>query len=163
MEEIYREHEAYDMNKKSLWMKIIWWVYILLLFCIVILKFGGSVSELGNRISAVPFGTNYNLIPFKSIGEQLEHFSEGWARFNLMGNIIPFAPFGFLLPMVSEKETTLLKVLRDGFLFVLFAEIFQFFTRLGTFDVDDIILNMSGVFVGYLLIRFCTVIRKRER
>ena len=88
--------------KRKLLIKVIWWIYFVLLFGIVIIKFRGSFSELLIKMESTPFGTNYNLIPFKSIGEQLSHFSEGWARFNLLGNIIPFVPFGFLLPVVSE-------------------------------------------------------------
>ena len=32
---------------------------------------------------------------------------------------------------------------------VLFIEIFQYMTRLGSFDIDDIILNMISVLSGY--------------
>ncbi len=140
--------------KRKLLIKVIWWIYFVLLFGIVIIKFRGSFSELLIKMESTPFGTNYNLIPFKSIGEQLSHFSEGWARFNLLGNIIPFVPFGFLLPVVSEKINSFIKILFAGFGFLLFVEVFQFFTRLGSFDVDDIFLNMLGIFIGYLLIWF---------
>ena len=140
--------------KRKLLIKVIWWIYFVLLFGIVIIKFRGSFSELLIKMESTPFGTNYNLIPFKSIGEQLSHFSEGWARFNLLGNIRPFVPFGFLLPVVSEKINSFIKILFAGFGFLLFVEVFQFFTRLGSFDVDDIFLNMLGIFIGYLLIWF---------
>ena len=140
--------------KRKLLIKVIWWIYFVLLFGIVIIKFRGSFSELLIKMESTPFGTNYNLIPFKSIGEQLSHFSEGCARFNLLGNIIPFVPFGFLLPVVSEKINSFIKILFAGFGFLLFVEVFQFFTRLGSFDVDDIFLNMLGIFIGYLLIWF---------
>lgn len=140
--------------KRKLLIKVIWWIYFVLLFGIVIIKFRGSFSELLIKMESTPFGTNYNLIPFKSIGEQLSHFSEGWARFNLLGNIIPFVPFGFLLPVASEKINSFIKILFAGFGFLLFVEVFQFFTRLGSFDVDDIFLNMLGIFIGYLLIWF---------
>lgn len=140
--------------KRKLLIKVIWWIYFVLLFGIVIIKFRGSFSELLIKMESTPFGTNYNLIPFKSIGEQLSHFSEGWARFNLLGNIIPFVRFGFLLPVVSEKINSFIKILFAGFGFLLFVEVFQFFTRLGSFDVDDIFLNMLGIFIGYLLIWF---------
>ena len=133
--------------KRKLLIKVIWWIYFVLLFGIVIIKFRGSFSELLIKMESTPFGTNYNLIPFKSIGEQLSHFSEGWARFNLLGNIIPFVPFGFLLPVVSEKINSFIKILFAGFGFLLFVEVFQFFTRLGSFDVDDIFLNMLGIFI----------------
>ena len=149
--------------KKKLLMKIIWWIYFALLFGIVIIKFRGSLSELFVKIESTPFGTNYNLIPFNSIGEQLSHFSEGWARFNLMGNVIPFIPFGVLLPMISEKANSFIRVLFIGMGFVLFVEVFQFFTRLGSFDVDDVILNMFGILIGYLIVWFGSTIRDRKR
>lgn len=149
--------------KKRVLLKVIWWVYILLLFGIVIIKFRGSISELSVKMVSTPFGTNYNLIPFRSIGEQLKHFTEGWARFNLLGNMIPFVPFGFMLPMIFEKANSLIRVLIVGFSVILFAEVFQFFTRLGSFDVDDIILNMLGIFIGYLLMWFCIIIRNGKR
>ena len=152
-----------DKMKKNLLIKIIWWIYIVLLFGVVIIKFRGSFSELFAKIESTPFGTNYNLIPFSSIGVQLNHFSEGWAIFNLLGNIIPFIPFGFLLPMISHKATSLVNALFIGFWFILFVEIFQFFTRLGSFDVDDIILNLFGIFIGYLIIWSGNTIRSRKR
>ena len=149
--------------KKKLLMNIIWWIYFALLFGIVIIKFRGSLSELFVKIESTPFGTNYNLIPFNSIGEQLSHFSEGWARFNLMGNVIPFIPFGVLLPMISEKANSFIRVLFIGMGFVLFVEVFQFFTRLGSFDVDDVILNMFGILIGYLIVWFGSTIKDRKR
>lgn len=153
------EINLYNREKKLI-IKVIWWVYILLLFGIVIIKFRGSVSELYIRMAATPFGTNYNLIPFKTIGEQLKNISEGWVRYNLLGNIIPFAPFGFLLPMSFEKVNSSVRVLFVGFTFILFAEIFQFFTRLGSFDADDIILNMIGIMGRYFLLLLRVVKRK---
>ena len=57
-----------DKMKKKLLIEIIWWIYLVLLFGIVIIKFRGSFSELFAKIESTPFGTNYNLIPFRSIG-----------------------------------------------------------------------------------------------
>lgn len=125
----------------------------LLLFVFVIIKFRGSFAELYNKIVSTPFGTNYNFIPFHSIGYQLAHFSEGWAKFNLLGNILPFLPFGFLLPSVYHKINTTAKMMITAILFVVFLELFQFFSRLGSFDIDDVILNTFGIYIGYLVKR----------
>ncbi len=139
------------MKRRERIFKMIWWIYILLLFLVVIIKFRGSFMELWNNIFSGTNGTNYNIVPFRTIGVQLEHVSEWWALRNLLGNIIPFMPFGFLLPVVFPKVKSAFKVLISGFTFIVFAEVFQFITRLGSFDVDDIILNMLGVCLGYLL------------
>ncbi|WP_316931252.1 VanZ family protein [Chryseobacterium sp. P1-3] len=34
------------------------------------------------------------------------------------------------------------------------AEALQYFTRMGIFEVDDIILNTFGVYLGWLLCRY---------
>lgn len=72
-----------------------------------------------------------------------------WALKNLLGNLLPFVPFGFLLPIAYPRIKAFFKVFVVGIFAVLFIEIFQYMTRLGSFDVDDIILNMVGVLIGY--------------
>lgn len=37
------------------------------------------------------------------------------------------------------------------FISVIGIEVFQFVTMLGFFDVDDIMLNMTGCIIGYLI------------
>lgn len=144
------------MKTQRSFMKLIWWSYVLLLLALVVMKFRGSFAALGARIEATPFGTNYNLLPFSTIRECLTHFSAGWARYNFFGNIIPFLPFGFLLPLAYQKADSWSKVIATGGLFILCIELFQFFTRLGSFDVDDILLNMLSIACGYLIKRLIT-------
>lgn len=73
---------------------------------------------------------------------------------NLVGNVVLFIPLGFLLPRIWPK-------LRNFFLFlltctamILTVEALQLFTLLGSFDIDDVILNLAGMFLGYFL-SFC--------
>ena len=134
-------------------LKIIWWLYIALLFIVVVVKFKGSFYELSDRISSYSMqGTiNYNLTPFRSMSTQIEYITQWWALKNLLGNIIPFIPFGFLLPITYKKFRSGISVFFIGLASILFIEIFQFFTKLGSFDVDDIILNMIGIVCGYLM------------
>ncbi len=149
------------MKNRKMLLRTIWWVYILLLLVVVTIKFRGSVSALADKICSTEFGTNYNLVPFKTIGTQLEHISEGWAVINILGNIIPFVPFGFLLPVCFKKTKTFKNVFTVGFFFIILLEAFQFITRLGSFDVDDIILNMIGIIFGYILLRVLQLVLRR--
>ena len=141
------------MKKQNKTLIIIWWVYIVLLFVVVVVKFKGSFYELSDRIHSYSEqgSMNYNLIPFRSISDQISRITQWWALKNLLGNIIPFAPFGFLLPITYRKFNSAIKVLPIGLASILLIEIFQFFTKLGSFDVDDIILNMIGIVCGYLM------------
>ena len=147
--------------KRGVW-KLLFWTYLLFLFVFVILKFTGSVQDLLDRMAAEPYGKTYNLEPLATIKIQLRHWSEGWARFNLIGNTVAFVPFGFLLPLTYRKRCSLFAVLLLGLMFVLFAEALQLYTNLGTFDVDDIILNMSAIFLGYLPVGISGIFRKRK-
>ena len=153
------------MRKRGKTLKIIWWMYIALLFIFVVIKFKGSFYELSDRVNSYSMqgSINYNLIPFRSMSAQIEYITQWWALKNLLGNIIPFIPFGFLLPTAYKKFSSTINVFSAGLASVLFIEIFQFFTKLGSFDVDDIILNMIGIVCGYLMFLAVDRIFVRER
>lgn len=77
-----------------------------------------------------------------------------WKPFllNVVGNIIAFMPFGFLLPKVFEKTRTLFLIILFSFEMSLFAELIQLIFQLGCFDVDDLLLNTFGGFLGFLVL-----------
>jgi glycopeptide antibiotics resistance protein len=141
-------------NKKMI--QAIWWIYIFLLFVIVVVKFNGSLVELKDRIHTFSSedARNYNLMPLANIKIQLTHISEWWALRQILGNIVPFMPFGFLLPIVYSKINSFFKVFITGILSILFIELFQLFTNVGSFDVDDILLNIVGIMCGYVVLIF---------
>lgn len=75
----------------------------------------------------------------------------------VLGNIIMFIPFGFLGWIIPELKK--LKPLIFGFIScIVIVEALQYFTRMGIFEVDDIILNTFGVYLGW---EFCRMIEKR--
>ena len=141
------------MRKQGKSLKIIWWLYIAFLFVFVVVKFKGSFYELSDRINSYSMqgSINYNLTPFRSMSTQIKYITQWWALKNLLGNIILFIPFGFLLPITYKKFSSTISVFFIGLTSILLIEIFQFFTKLGSFDVDDIILNMIGIVCGYLI------------
>ena len=153
------------MRKQGKILIIIWWLYIALLFVFVVVKFKGSFYELSDRINSYSRSgsINYNLIPFSNMSYQIRRITQWWALKNLLGNIIPFVPFGFLLPITYKKFNSAIKVLSIGLVSILLIEIFQFFTKVGFFDVDDIILNMIGIVCGYLMLLVVNRIFIKER
>lgn len=73
---------------------------------------------------------------------------------NIFGNIIMFTPFGFLgivFPKLNDFKTLMINFLSG----IIIIESLQYFTRLGVFDIDDIILNTIGVAIGFWVYRFC--------
>ncbi|MCW1960717.1 VanZ family protein [Chryseobacterium viscerum] len=75
----------------------------------------------------------------------------------VLGNIIMFIPFGFLGWIFPDLRK--LKPLLFSFIScIIIVEALQYFTRMGIFEVDDIILNTFGVYLGW---EFCRMIEKR--
>ena len=98
----------------------------------------------------------YNLTPFKEIMRFILYRREvGFSAFfiNVFGNVIAFMPMGFFLPAVTGKELNGVQILLLCFLLSLSVETVQLLTRIGCFDVGDMILNTLGGWLGYLVNR----------
>ncbi len=105
----------------------------------------------------------YNLELFKEIKRFWEHRDTLGihAMTNLVGNVIIFIPFGFFMPMAS-KYRSFLSTFACGFLLSLGVEIFQLVTKIGSFDVDDLLLNTIGACIGYFGFSICCLIRRKN-
>ncbi|WP_294248982.1 VanZ family protein [uncultured Chryseobacterium sp.] len=66
------------------------------------------------------------------------------------GNIIMFVPFGFL-GWAYPKLMGIKPLLFTFISAITIVEGFQYFTRMGIFEVDDILLNTSGMYLGFLI------------
>ncbi len=110
--------------------------------------------------SALP---EYNLIPFKTILNLIINFKyfelEVWV-YNLFGNIAAFIPLGILLPVVLGMKRKLTATVVFSMVFLLSAEAAQLIFRVGVFDIDDIILNMAGVILGYVIYKLIVRLSK---
>lgn len=77
------------------------------------------------------------------------------------GNIVMFIPFGLLgwiFPKLNDLRTLLFTFISA----IIIIEALQYFSRLGIFEVDDIILNTFGVILGFLIKRFMEKQLKNE-
>ena len=75
------------------------------------------------------------------------------AFINLVGNVVMFIPLGFFQPYLSPKLRTWLKTMLFTTVLILTGEVVQYLTMLGSCDVDDLILNLAGAWIGYILWR----------
>ena len=82
------------------------------------------------------------------------------AAMNILGNIVMFLPLGVFLPILWAKLQKVWKAISVGLVMILCIEICQLFTLRGRCDVDDVLLNMLGVILGYTCWRFC---RKKKK
>jgi glycopeptide antibiotics resistance protein len=96
--------------------------------------------------------TTSNFIPMKTILYYLGgNQSAIVAKDNLLGNIIAFGPLGFLLPIAISKMNKLKQIFVISAALSLILEVIQLITGLGQFDVDDIILNVLGSILGFII------------
>ena len=105
----------------------------------------------------------YNLVLFREIRRFWNYRDQIglFAMFtNLFGNVIIFMPFGFFMPMASRYRSCFSAVFYS-FGLSLCVETFQLLTRVGSFDVDDLLLNTVGGLAGYVIFAVCAVIRSR--
>lgn len=106
----------------------------------------------------------YNLVLFQEIKRfwEYRHQVGIFAMFtNLFGNVIIFMPFGFFMPMAS-KYRSFLATTFSSFGLSLCVETFQLVTKVGSFDVDDLLLNTIGGVAGYLVFVICAAIRRKH-
>ncbi len=113
-----------------------------------------------------PYTTyQYNLELFREIKRYLlyrEQIGDIYFGINLLGNVVVFMPFGFLVPVLYREQRkgvvyrghylrSGLFVTWLGFQFSLAIETIQLVTKVGCFDVDDMFLNTIGVVLGYIM------------
>lgn len=93
----------------------------------------------------------YNLTPFTEINRYIQgrNLATELSIINLLGNIVVFMPFGILVPMISQKERRSYMIFLLTVELSLVIEVIQLFTRRGSFDVDDLLLNTVGGLLGY--------------
>ena len=101
-----------------------------------------------------------NLRPLKTIRAYLyvlqnreEVYLLRIAAFNLFGNVVLFIPYGIILPYLFRRMRELWKVMVAGVVTVVCVELLQIATLRGSCDVDDLILNMMGILIGYIVFR----------
>ena len=106
----------------------------------------------------------YNLVPLLEIKRFWNHreLLGSFAVFvNLAGNVLAFVPFGFFLPILNRNTRGLLRMGLFTFEFSLMIETIQLVSKVGTFDVDDLILNTLGGILGYGAFTLCDYVRRK--
>jgi len=142
------------MVKKQILWRALFAVYAALMLWLL---FG---QRLGSTVYEQNLAEGMNLHPFATLSMYWMLLMQGASPYyirhaviNLAGNVIMFVPLGFLLPCLFPVQRRLWKTTLVSLCVLVIVEATQFITRLGTCDVDDLILNLIGVIAGYLIWR----------
>lgn len=124
-------------------------LFIVYLFLLAYLLF---LSPYYGRTLGVP--REYNLIPFKTIKNYIVYRRYVTTQIfytNILGNVLAFMPMGFFVPILFRHKRTFVEVIIVSLLISLIVELLQYRLVVGSFDVDDIILNTIGGGLGFIM------------
>lgn len=150
------------MSRPHALRRVVFWLYCVLM---LYLLFFQRVPFLSEETYLLTLRRNLNYIPGDTILRfyRLMRYYPGYRRaaiVNLFGNIGMFIPLGFGLPWVYKRLRRFWKTLLTAAGLIVCVELVQLVTLLGHCDVDDLILNLIGVSMGYLL--WALTLRRRE-
>lgn len=105
----------------------------------------GYIEYLKAMHNFIPFRSMYVLLTTPVISGQVI------IRFivNFFGNVILFIPWGFLLPVYYKKANSFKHFVVPTIITLFAVEAIQILTMLGSFDIEDVLLNMTGACFGF--------------
>lgn len=134
---------------------ILFLAYIAVLLKAILFKVPFELIEPAFSMEAIRTRLEFysNLVPFKTIQFYMDAPQEWDSLANLAGNLALFGPLGLLLPVLLPKVDSFWRIGVTSLLFSLLLEVTQLVGGLGSFDVDDLLLNLVGGLLGWLVYR----------
>ena len=142
----------YKNNLKTYNKNIICYIifYLILLFSITMVI---KRVDMSFKLSNIKYLKGGNLIPFKSIKNYLKSNVLTRTKYlNILGNLVMLTHLSFLL-IIKDKKKNVFKEISIIFLTVIGVELLQVLTNTGSFDIDDIILNIAGSIIFILVFK----------
>ena len=144
--------------------RLIFFLYLLVVIKVIIFKYPldqlKAIADTWSREVILEGLDTANFTLFKTIRMYIDYSYKLNSFENLVGNVVVFIPFGFLLPYVIKWGRNFLVMLLNAFVLVLGIEVFQLFSAFGAFDVDDILLNCFGAVLGYMAYHAYETVKK---
>ena len=99
----------------------------------------------------------YSLKPFQTIRLYIDAYHNRTLRIrqvasNLIGNVILFMPMAWFVPFLFKGMRKWYIFLPCMLVLICLVELVQFGTGRGSMDIDDVILNFSGVILGFIIL-----------
>lgn len=147
-------------------MRILFVVYLLILIKVILFKYPlVQIKEIVDSWQSDVFWEGMHRANFEWF-RTIKLYTRYWERTeinsfgNLIGNVLLFVPFGYMMPSLFQKSKKLIVFLMQLLLLVLGLELIQLYTNFGVFDVDDILLNCIGGLIGFFFYKIVGRIKK---
>lgn len=130
-----------------------WHIFLFAAYCFLMLwlLFGQRLGQGAAGLNLKPLRT------LRIFWWTLRHSSNAdfirHALINLVGNVAMFVPLGFLVPCIWEKTGKFGWHFLCMALTIVSVELLQLAAKLGTCDVDDLLLNLIGTAIGFGLFK----------
>lgn len=148
---------TFEETKMKKIMKAVLGISFVLYICVLIVILFFRPSRDAFDLSFLEYiRYSINIVPFRTIGTYVKAIFNGSMNLdiplkNLGGNLILFLPMGVYIPFLIKKMNSI----KLYFIFIIslifFVEIIQLLTKRGSFDIDDLILNIIGAFIGFAI------------
>ena len=143
------------MKRKILWAGFA--AYILLMLWLLFIRWRGvTVTDYWTQLSG-----RVNLVPFSSMGSMLRtlwHYPYRavlWTVvYNIGGNIAMFVPLGFFLRALFPGCRGFWRCMGAVTVIMTIVELTQLLTLRGFCELDDLILNLLGAAIGWLIAKW---------
>lgn len=135
------------------YMLLLFWYYLWVLANVLFFDNAfGRGFHAGADLGAV------NLEPLRTIKNYLIAYGYGnislrLVVLNLLGNLAAFAPMGVFLPALFRWQRSIFFFTATLTLGITAVEVAQVYTGAGSCDVDDLILNLAGALIVFVLCR----------
>jgi len=149
--------------------RLIWGLflcYLAVVFILVFYKGWGGIQFLRDNYASLAIwkdsvSFSLNLVPFRFLFDTGGYTARAWIV-NVCGNIILFVPMGIFLPVLFPKTRAWGwgRIVLTAVLLIAAVELAQLLLMCGQGDIDDVILNGTGLCAGVACTRLPRV---RER
>lgn len=159
---LYYVWRGMELNQKEAKIIRVAGILLFILYIILLMYLLFFAENFGRTV--VDRKYSYNLILFKEIYRFIKYRKELGllpVLVNLGGNIVAFIPFGCILPIISKKRRKFFIILLLSFELSLAIEITQLISKVGSFDVDDMLLNTVGGAIGYVVYAMTNRLRRK--
>ena len=139
------------------YMLLLFWSYLWVLANVLFFDNAfGRGFHAGADLGAV------NLEPLRTIKNYLIAYGYGnislrLVVLNLLGNLAAFAPMGVFLPALFRWQRSIFFFTATLTLGITAVEVAQVYTGAGSCDVDDLILNLAGALIVFVLCRITPI------
>jgi len=139
---------------KKTMLLLLWGTFFVYGFILVIILFLSSRGSW-NNLSLIDYMKRFsNFIPFRTIGGYIRGISNNTMNLdipvkNIFGNLLLFLPMGIYLPCLFKKFRKLGEFMLCMLILLLTIEVFQLLLKRGSFDIDDLIINVTGATIGF--------------